>query len=296
MNLSWQLGDTKITRIEELIGPLFDPVRFFPDFHKDLIKKHQDWLLPNHLDMTSGRIIASMHSWLVETPHHKILIDGCIGNDKDRNPYRDWHQMQTNWPAKLQYAGVSPAEIDYVLCTHLHVDHVGWNTQLIDGSWQPTFPRARYVFSKVELAQLEQSLQNLDDSDQFALVNKKTYYDSIAPILGQTDLVVESHDLISDRLSIQLTPGHTAGSITLSVASEGEGARFCGDICHHPLQAYEPWMNSAYCELPNEAIDARRTLLETCAEDNLLLMPAHFGPSHAAYVDRRGDSFSLRWC
>jgi glyoxylase-like metal-dependent hydrolase (beta-lactamase superfamily II) len=109
-------------------------------------------------------------------------------------------------------------------------------------------------------------------------------------------LIIESQELISDRLAIDLSPGHTPGSITLRVSHRDQTARFCGDICHHPLQVYEPWMNSAYCQLPEQAIATRHSLLETCAEDNALLMPAHFGPSHAARVHRRGSKFSLSWC
>lgn len=292
---TFQLGDTRITRVEELIGPLFDPVTFFPTFHQGLIEAHKDWLLPNHMDAKTGRIIASMHSWLIQTPHHNILIDACIGNHKDRNPYRAWHQMKTDWPARLAATGVHPTQIDYVLCTHLHVDHVGWNTQLIDGTWQPTFPNARYVFSKTELAHVEAALKATDGTDDFALVNQKTYHDSIKPILPQTDLVIEEMDLISDRLSIALTPGHTPGSITLSLTSGDAGARFCGDICHHPLQVYEPKMNSAFCEMPEQAIESRINLLEECAETNLLLMPAHFGPSHAGWVQRTQRGYALKW-
>jgi len=128
------------------------------------------------------------------------------------------------------------------------------------------------------------------------LVNQKTYHDSIKPILPQTDLVIESMDLISDRLSIALTPGHTPGSITLGLTSFDERARFCGDICHHPLQIYEPSMNSAYCELPEQAIQSRINLLEECAEDNLLLMPAHFGPSHAGRVRRKASAYEFKFC
>lgn len=292
---TFQLGDTRVTRIEELIGPLFDPMTFFPTFHQGLVDAHKDWLLPNHMDPKTGRIIASMHSWLIQTPHHNILIDACIGNHKDRNPYRAWHQMKTDWPARLKATGVGPAQIDYVLCTHLHVDHVGWNTQLIDGTWQPTFPNARYVFSKAELEHVQAALQTADPNDDFALVNQKTYHDSIKPILPQTDLVIDEMDLISDRLSIALTPGHTPGSITLALTSGDERARFCGDICHHPLQVYEPTMNSAFCELPEQAIETRINLLEDCAENNLLLMPAHFGPSHAGWVQRRANAYAFKW-
>jgi hypothetical protein len=146
----WKIGSSTITRIEELIGPLFDPETFFPDYSKEIIEQHRDWIYPNHVDETSGRIIASMHSWLIESAHHKILVDTCIGNDKERMPYRDWHRMQSPWMTNLKAAGVSPEEIDYVMCTHLHVDHVGWNTRLQDGQWVPTFPNARYVFSEIE--------------------------------------------------------------------------------------------------------------------------------------------------
>ena len=295
MNLSWQVGDTRITRIEELLGPLFDPVQFFPAFDPEMLIEHKDWLFPNHVDARSGRIIASMHAWLIETPHHNILIDSCIGNDKDRTPYRNWHEMNTDWMSRLQSTGLSPADIDYVLCTHLHVDHVGWNTVWVNGTWQPTFANARYVIAEAELRHLEATLNAIDPGDEFALVNQKTYFDSIQPVLHQTDLVVHSQALISDRLNIDLTPGHTPGSLTIALSSQGEEARFCGDICHHPLQVYEPTMNSAYCELPEQAIATRLALLEDCAENGHLLMPAHFGPSHAAKVYRSGEAFNLSW-
>jgi glyoxylase-like metal-dependent hydrolase (beta-lactamase superfamily II) len=295
MNQSWLLGDTRVTRIEELTGPLFDPTQFFPAYHPDVFKRHSDWLYPHHCDKDSGRIIASMHSWLIQTPHHNILVDGCIGNDKERMPYRDWHRMQSPWFSHFTAAGVTPEDIDFVLCTHLHVDHVGWNTRLDNGEWVPTFPNARYVMSAAELQFWQKQHARASSEDAFASVNKQTFEDSVQPILGQSQLVINDEDLISDRLFIANTPGHTPGSVTLRLSAQQDRAYFCGDICHHPIQVYEPHWNSAYCELPDQAISTRRQLLETCASENALLMPAHFGPSHAGLVQRKGEDFSFQW-
>ena len=209
----WQVGDTRITRIEELIGPLFDPVMFFPDYSAEVVAKHRDWIYPNHIDEDSGRIIASMHSYLIETPHHKILIDTCIGNDKERMPYRDWHRMQTPWLANLKAAGVTPEQIDYVMCTHLHVDHVGWNTRLQDGQWVPTFPNAKYVFSEIEF-EFWKSERNAENPEVFNAVNNQTFDDSVLPIMGLAELIEGEVDLIDDLLHISPAPGHTPGSIT----------------------------------------------------------------------------------
>ncbi len=290
----WQIGETRITRIEELMGPLFDPVRFFPDYSAEIFEKHRNWLYPQHADEASGRIIASMHSWLIETPHHKILIDTCIGNDKERMPYRDWHQMHTSWLVNLREAGTSPEQIDYVMCTHLHVDHVGWNTRLVDGQWVPTFPNAVYVFSETEF-NFWQAQRAHEDQNAFNAVNRQTFDDSVLPVMALSQLVEGEMDIIDDLLHVSPTPGHTPGSISLTLASAGEQAMFTGDICHHPIQVYEPHWNSAYCEIPDQAISTRRAVLESCAEDHTLMMPAHFGPAFAGYVHPTGDAFRFEF-
>ncbi len=279
---SWKIGKAKITRIEELIGPLFDPVMFFPDYNLEVIKKHRHWLEPGHLH-ESGRIIASIHSWLIETPHHKILVDSCIGNDKDRLPVREWHQMHTPYLANLKGTGVTPDQIDYVLCTHLHVDHVGWNTRLQDGQWVPTFPNARYLFSQSEFdfwnAKNQQS-----DTEAFNELNHKTFNDSVLPVMHLAELITGEATLLDGLLEIRPAPGHTPGSITVSLNDGQKKALFTGDIMHHPIQVYEPDWNSAFCELPEQAIKTRKRVLEHCLNSGALMMPAHFGPSHAGHV------------
>jgi len=290
----WTIGKTRITRIEELIGPLFDPTMFFPDYDREVFDLHRDWIYPHHVEESSGRIIASMHSWLIETPHHKILVDTCIGNDKERMPYRNWHRMQTPWLTNLNATGVTPEQIDFVMCTHLHVDHVGWNTRLEDGQWVPTFPNAKYVFSEIEFKFWEEQ-RNIETSEDFSIVNNQTFDDSVLPIMNLTQLIEGETDLIDDLLHISPAPGHTPGSITLTLSSMGNNALFTGDICHHPIQVYEPHWNSAFCELPEQAIRTRRQVLESCVEKNSLMMPAHFGPSFAGYVRDTGKGFSFEF-
>ncbi len=291
---TWHIGRTTVTRIEELMGPMFDPVRFFPDHDPAVFEKHKDWLYPLHKDPEGGNIVASMHSWLIQTPHHNILIDTCLGNDKDRMPYRDWHQLKTPWLDRLRATGVSPDAIDYVMCTHLHVDHVGWNTQLVNGQWVPTFPNANYVFSKQEF-DFWNSERNKAEPATFNEVNNKTFDDSVLPILDLAQMIDADHELLSDMLHIEMAPGHTPGSIAIGLHDQGKRAVFSGDICHHPIQVYEPDWNSAYCETPDQAIATRKRILTQCCDQNALLMPAHFGPSHTGYVRASDNSFMMEW-
>lgn len=290
--MQWQVGKVTVTRIEEMIGPMFDPVRFFPDYDPAYFEQHRGWLYPDHVEEATGRIIASMHSWLVETPRHKILIDTCIGNDKQRMPYRNWHEMNTPWLENLARAGVSPEDIDYVMCTHLHVDHVGWNTRLENGQWVPTFPNARYIFSKdeYEFWQHERDLQN---EETFAQVNNQTFDDSVVPIMHLADLVDGETELIADLLRICPAPGHTPGSIAIELSDAGALGIFTGDICHHPIQVAYPDWNSAYCELPDQARQTRHNILHRCCDNDALIMPAHFGPGFAGRIRDAGEGFRI---
>ena len=288
---TWQVGDVRISRIEELMGPLFDPTTFFPDYDAEVMQRHHDWLYPDHL-ASNGNIVASMHSWLIETAHHNVLVDACIGNDKDRMPFRDWHQMQTPYLDRLAETGVTPEQIDFVLCTHLHVDHVGWNTRLQNGALVPTFPNASYLFSRVEYEYWKEE-RDRDGQVAFERVNNKTFDDSVLPIMDLAQLIEGEHALIDDLLLIKPTPGHTPGSISLCLSSHSQQALFTGDIFHHPIQVYQPEWNSDFCAQPEQARTTRRETLEYCAEEGALMMPAHFGPSHAGRVTCPGGSFSF---
>ena len=291
MNQSWQIGDTRITRIEELTGPLFDPTQFFPDYQAEVFEKHRHWLYPNHCDEASGRIIASMHSWLIQTPHHNILVDGCIGDDKERMPYRNWHRMQTPWLANFTAAGLAPEDIDFVLCTHLHVDHVGWNTRLQDGKWVPTFPNAKYLFAKKEWefwkGEYESGRDNAADGGSIA--------DSVVPIVeaGKAELVEGDHQ-IDDELHLEPSPGHTPGHVFLHLQSSGKRAIMTGDIMHHPVQCSEPQWNSGFCVNPPESAATRRKFLETYSEQDVIVLAAHFLAPNGGRIVPNGETWKLQ--
>ena len=288
------MGNCTVTRIEELIGPLFDPVRFFPDYTPAMFEKHREWLYPIHADEASGNIISSMHSWLIQTPHHNILVDTCIGNDKDRMPFHDWHQMQSPWMERLRDTGVGPDDIDFVMCTHLHVDHVGWNTVRKDGQWVPTFANATYVFAEAEY-NFWKAERTDPEPDAFHSVGNKTFDDSILPVMHLARLIEGETELIADMLRVTPAPGHTPGSVTISLDDANEQAIFTGDILHHPIQVYEPHWNSAYCELPDQAIATRHHVLEQCCAHDSLMMPAHFGPSFAGKVRAASEGFAFEF-
>lgn len=281
--MQWQVGNVKISRIEEMIGPMFDPVRFFPDFDQALFDQHESWLYPDHVEQGSNRIVASMHSWLIETPHHRILIDTCIGNDKPRLPYRNWHEMQSPWLTNLHAAGVAPSDIDFVMCTHLHVDHVGWNTRLEDGQWVPTFANAKYLFSKTEYEFWEKERAE-PNPDEFKGVNNQVFDDSVMPIMHLAELIDGESEILADLLRIKPAPGHTPGSITIEVSDAGQLGVFTGDICHHPIQVVQPAWNSGFCELPDLARETRSNVLNHCHDTQALMLPAHFGGSHACNI------------
>ncbi len=287
----WQLGPIRITRIAELSGPLFDPKIFFPDYDPAVFETNQHWLYPNHIH-DNGNVMASMHSYLIETPHHKILVDSCIGNDKDRQPYRNWHEMQSPYLKNLQTTGVAPEEIDYVMCTHMHVDHVGWNTCLKDGSWVPTFPNAKYVFSEQEYTFFKGEREKKKTED-FEKVTDKAWDDSILPILDLAEMTQGETEIIADQLRIIPTPGHTPGSISISLTTNGQEALFTGDVTHHPIQVIKPAWNSAFCELPDQARATRGKVLEHCEQHQSLMMPAHFNVGFVGFVHASDSGFSF---
>ena len=292
--MQWKLGTTTITRIEELLGPLFDPVQFFPDFNPAVFEQHRDWLYPDHVDEAKNRLIASMHSWLIETPHHNILIDTCVGNDKERMPYRDWSGMQTGWLDNLKATGVTPEDIDFVMCTHLHIDHVGWNTRLQDGQWVPTFANAKYIFARQEY-EFWKAERDRPDPDEFLQVNHQTFDDSVMPIMHLAELIDGETSLVDDLLTIKPAPGHTPGSIAIELNDHGECGGFTGDVCHHPIQVVNPDWNSAFCELPDQARSTRRDVLAQCRDSGALMLPAHFGPGHAGHVRENGEGFRFEF-
>lgn len=296
----WTLGDAEVSRIEEAHGPMFDPASFFPDNDPARFAAQAHWLKPAHL-ADDGMLISSIHSWVIRLPAANgrmlnVLVDGCVGNHKDRDPHRAWSGLDSAWPARLAAAGLAPEQIDVVMCTHLHVDHVGWNTRLDGTRWLPTFPNARYLFSRTEVEHFRAERAK-PKRDAFGAMGDKVWDDSILPVLdaGLVDLVDGLHPVVEGRLTIEPTPGHTPGSASLCLADERERALFTGDVLHHPIQVAHPHWNSAFCELPEQARATRLAILERLADSGALLMTAHFAAPFACTVARAGDGFGLHF-
>ncbi|MDE0942807.1 MAG: MBL fold metallo-hydrolase [Alphaproteobacteria bacterium] len=282
------IGAARVTRVEEMAGPGFRLSTIFPDWDGAVFEEHKDWLVPTYVNPAKMTALLNMHSWIVEHNGLTVLIDTCVGNDKDRMPAENWTNNQGPYLQRLAEAGFQPEDIDMVMCTHLHVDHVGWNTKLLDGRWVPTFPNAKYLFSRVDFEHYQDHA--VEDMDRLSFV------DSVLPIVehGLAEMTEGDH-LLAEGLLLEPAPGHTPGHITLKLESEAEAAIFTGDILHHPLQVYHPEWNSRFCLLPDEARTSRRRVLDYCADRGALLMPAHFGAPHCCHIDRAGEAYSLRW-
>jgi glyoxylase-like metal-dependent hydrolase (beta-lactamase superfamily II) len=287
---TWTIGAASITRVEEQTGfASVPPEQYLAGLDRTVLEQHLGWLVPHHYAPAPDRLITSVHSWLIRTKHHTVLVDSCAGNYKDRPGFARFHQLDTPFLARLREAGATQEAIDIVLCTHLHSDHVGWNTVRRDGSWVPTFPRAKYLFSRAENEYGDPRRNPRADADP---QRSNAYRDSVLPVIesGQAQLIDGGHT-IDDALVIEPAPGHTIGHVVLKLAQAGQHALFCGDVLHHPLQVYAPHWNSGFCELPEQARTTRHRVLEYCAEDRALLFPAHFGAPHVATITREGEAF-----
>ena len=293
---TWTLGEVRVTRIEEMLGyASYPPDQYFSTWDPDVLARNLDWLVPHHYVPAEGQLITSVHSWLIRTPHHTILLDACAGNHKERQWWPRFHHLDTPFLAKLKAAGVAPEEVDLVLCTHLHADHIGWNTVLKDGRWVPTFPKAKYLMSRTECEHWDPRGKSPEEAADPG--RSVAFVDSVLPVLeaGQAQLVDGIH-AIDDMLRVEPAPGHTAGHVLLKLAAAGgAGGVFCGDAIHHPLQVYAPHWNSRFCVMPEEARATRRRMLEHCAEHGHWLFPTHFGAPHVAAIEARGDAFAAKW-
>ncbi len=273
MNEVWRIGAVIVTRVVEM--EVTGGTRFIlPDATREAVRGYR-WLYPHFMD-DAGNLVMSIHALVVDTGERRVVVDTCIGNDKQR-AIPAWSNLQTSFLADLEAAGYPPASIDTVLCTHLHVDHVGWNTMLVDGQWVPTFPGARHLVAETEWRYWRDV-----ESSQDVLA------DSLRPVIGAglVDFVAENHRLC-EEVWLEPTPGHTPGHVSVRIASEGSDALITGDCIHHPCQMTRTdWCSSA----DYDQVQGRRTresLLERVADSDVLVIGTHFATPTAGRVRRR---------
>lgn len=288
----FDIGTVKVHRIEEWQGTFSPPADLFAGFTSDGWEPHAEEFAPEYYDPASGKLFAFLQSWVLDTGWQRILFDTGAGNDKDRPNLPIFGNLQTDFLGNLAAAGFQPEDIDVVVCSHIHVDHVGWNTRLIEGRWEPTFRNARYVLPLADRAYWDPHDEAAGPAGIGAAVNAGMFDDSVRPIIeaGRAEWAEDGFE-VDDGLILRSCPGHTPGSMMLEVASGGETAMFVGDVVHHPAQIYRPEWNSVFCEEPEQARETRRKVLDLAASREALLIPAHFGGSHMARVLRDGSGF-----
>lgn len=283
----FELGAAVIHRVEEWSGQFMTPQTLFVGFSDAAYAASKDLVAGPYLDPASDAIVARLQTWIVVTEGLRILIDTGAGNDKERPGIPVFGNLRTPFLERLAAAGFAPQDIDIVVCTHLHVDHVGWNTRLHEGRWVPTFPRARYVFPNADAEYWDpRNLARFPDKIGEA-VNAGFFDDSVRPILDRrlADLIDGSAE-IAPGVRLDPAPGHTPGSQTITVSSRGEQAMFVGDVLHHPLQIMNPTWNSIFCEDAAMARHSRERVLERAVAEEAVLIPAHFAGEHMVRVVR----------
>ena len=275
----WKIGAAAITRVVEIEGSS-PGTFFFAEATPERLLQHT-WLKPHFLT-ADGRTLAAIHCFVIQSEGRTIVVDTCVGNDKPRE-VKNWNMRQGRFLEDLAEAGFARERVDTVLCTHLHVDHVGWNTMLVDGKWLPTFPNARYLFGRAEWEHW---------SRQPAPPDGDVHGDSVRPILaaGLADLVETDHR-ITPEVSLEATPGHTPGHVSVRIHSRGEEAVITGDLMHHPVQCAEPDWASRFDVDPDAARGTRRAFLERHADRPVLVLGTHFAAPTCGHIVRAGTAY-----
>ena len=280
----WQVGDIEVTSVLEQVAEFMTLEEFFDGFTPEMFEANKDWLIPDAVSPTSGKMILPIQSYLVRTRHHTILIDTCVGCHKKFKWVPEWNDRRDDAYLKnLVAAGVNPADIDYVFCTHLHVDHCGWNTRMEDGRFVPTFPNAKYIFAK-------------DEYDSHAETNSIVFRESVLPVMEakQAELVAMDFAL-DDNLSLSPTPGHTVGHVAVEMTSNGQLAAMSGDLMHSPLQCIYTSLCPTVDLDQKQAGETRRRFLEEHADRDKLVMTAHFPLPSVGRVVSAGDAFRFEY-
>lgn len=282
-------GSATINRIID-IDPFPLPLGFLlPGASVEALRPYADALAGTHVDFETGNLLLSVQSHLVRFGGKNILIDTCVGENKERPARAEWHRRQgTKYLSGLAACGCKPADVDIVMCTHLHADHVGWNTRLDSGRWVPTFPKAKYVMGRTELDYFTTQFR------EKPAANHASFEDSVLPIV-EHGLVstVDTGDEIAEGAKILGLPGHTPGQIGLEIAAGGgETMVFVGDAIHSPVQIYKPEWSSTFCTDRQQAENTRRHLIERSVAEDMRLMLSHLRGVASMKVREKAGAFT----
>jgi glyoxylase-like metal-dependent hydrolase (beta-lactamase superfamily II) len=279
----WKVGKVTISRFVEM-ETVSKATFVLPDATPENVRAAGSWLIPQFAD-ENGKVRMSIHAFVVEMGSRRIVVDTCIGNDKRRG-FPGWNQLRTSFLKDLAAGGFAPESITDVLCTHLHVDHVGWNTMLVDGKWVPTFSRARYLIGRKEWEHWSIS----EHSER-----RDPIEDSVRPVVdaGLADLIEWDHR-INEEVWLEPTPGHTPGHFSVRISSDGADAIITGDLMHHPVQCARPEWNSGFDSDPAAAMKTRRAFLERYSDRPVLVLGTHFATPSAGHIVRDGAAWRFQ--
>lgn len=286
----FDLGTAQLHRIIDLDPFRLEMTFLMPAADIEEMRPYRALLEPDHLDFSTGEVLLGLHSLVLRVGGLNVLIDTCVGEHKRRPRRADWHEREASgYLERLADAGLSPDDIDIVLCTHLHADHVGWNTRLDNGRWVPTFPRARYLIGQAELAHWQ--AEELRDPGGH---NHGAYADSVLPVVeaGMVETVEDGFELSGGARLIGL-PGHSPGQVGLCLdCAGGRQAFFCGDVVQTAVQVLRPEWSSQFCSDKPLAEQTRVKLFDQAAETGSLVIPAHLRNAWAMRIKREGTRFT----
>jgi glyoxylase-like metal-dependent hydrolase (beta-lactamase superfamily II) len=287
--MRFHVGDVAVEVLVDIDRFELPIAQFLPEADPGQAESARSLLEPDHVNLERGMLILAIQTFVLHSAGRTILVDTCVGEGKERPLIPEWSRRRASgFLERLGRAGVRPESVDLVLCTHLHVDHVGWNTRLLDGRWAPTFPRARYLIGRRELGYW-QDQRRRPDGDALHL---GAFEDSVLPILEaeQADLVDDGYE-VGSGLSLVPLPGHTPGQMGLRLDGRAR-ALFCGDALHSPLQVLDPGLSTAVCVDREQARRVRRALLEEAAEEDRAVVPAHCRGTRYMHIRRTATGFT----
>jgi glyoxylase-like metal-dependent hydrolase (beta-lactamase superfamily II) len=293
---SQTFGSIEVHKLVEVDRLAVDHNFLLGNLTPEILNEHREWLGPNLVEPNSNRLYLSFHTYVIRTPTLNILVDTCNGNHKPRPSMAAFNMLDTPYLARLAEFGLAPEDIDIVMCTHLHTDHVGWNTRLENGRWVPTFRNARYLMSRVDF----ETFDKMHRSNPPLPINRGSFIDSVLPVVEHGLAVfVDPGDVVdadlTDTIRLESAIGHSPGNINIMLTSGGRRACLCGDVFHHAIQMARPELASP-ADFDHElGVQARQHLLDTYADSDMMMLTGHFPDPTAGHIVSHGNSFRFRF-